>query len=121
MFIEQIDIYKELKCISLSTEDGFSICSVSSVEQSYDDDQMSAFTTSLASLSNSVSVQLFNSELINNVIETSNGDLLIYKCFYGTSKAVLCVITEKGSNHGKTRFISTSIKNSISSLTDYQI
>ena len=106
-----------MKCITLSTEDGFTIACQHADDFAVEEEKMSAVTTSLAALSNSVSMQMINSELIRTVIETNQGDLFIYRTTYLDKHTVLSLITARKSNHAKSRFISNDLVNKIEKLS----
>lgn len=107
----------DVKCITLSTEDGFTIACQHADDFFPEAEKMSAVTTSLAALSNSASMQMINSELIRTVIETNHGDLFIYRTTYLEKNTVMSLITARKSNHAKSRFISNDLVKTIEKLS----
>ncbi|WP_395375573.1 roadblock/LC7 domain-containing protein [Marinicella sp. W31] len=98
------------KVISLSTADGFTVCTAVKDSDSMDQDRLSAVSSSLASLSHAAAKQLMNAKMSNTIIETDKGeDMLIVKTRYEDKDAVLCVISEGGENLGKTRYYAVKL------------
>ena len=96
--------------MSLSSADGFPICSIASDVDAMDADRLSAVSSSLASLSHAAAKQLMNNTMSNTIIETDKGgDMLIVKTRFEGKDAVLCVITDNSENIGKARYYAKKI------------
>jgi predicted regulator of Ras-like GTPase activity (Roadblock/LC7/MglB family) len=112
-FIKQIGF---AKAINLSTVDGFTILSHTAANYQIENDKLSAVSSSLISLSNAASKQLINSQLVNTVIETVDGTMIILKTKYKNKLCVLCVITDIELNVGKSRYFSIKLAESIATI-----
>ncbi len=113
MFQEIININDDINAVSLCTADGFTIQSVLDGKRTIEEDKLSAVTSSLSSLSNAASQQIINAQLVNTVIETQNGDILIVRTKYSGKQAVLSVITGAKQNLGKARYYAIKLAEAI--------
>ncbi len=113
IFNQLIEKNDDIQGVSLSTVDGFTVHSVMDTKHPIEDDKLSAVVSSLASLSNAASQQVINAQLLNTVIETKNGDILIISTQYQKKPAVLCVITGSKQNLGKARYYALKLAQAI--------
>ncbi len=105
--------FNDIKAVSLSTVDGFTIHAKVQGKYPIEDDKLSAVVSSLSSLSDAASQQIINAQLVNTVIETQNGDILIVKTRYKGKKMVLCIITGAKQNLGKARYYAIKLAEAI--------
>ncbi len=108
--------YNDIKAISLSTEDGFTIHSVLAGSFVIEEDKLSAVVSSLASLSDAAAQQVIQAALLHTVIETEQGDVLILKTYYRRQAVVLCLITTAKQSLGKARYYAVKLAQAIKKI-----
>lgn len=94
----------EIKAISLSTIDGFSVCTYCAEGFDVADDKLSAVSCSLTALSNAAAQQLIGADLQSTCIETESGTMILVNTKNAGKDYVLCFITGKNQNIGKARY-----------------
>ncbi len=111
--VNQVD---HIRAINLSTADGFTL--YASTDEAFDleKDKLSAVSSSLLSLSNAACRQLIESQLVNTIIESEAGNIIILKTQYQNKSCALCVITGVELTLGKARYYAIKLAESITAI-----
>ncbi|MCB1584491.1 MAG: hypothetical protein R3E90_14980 [Marinicella sp.] len=102
-----------IKVISLSTADGFNVCTEFGDDYRVEKEKLSAVSSSLASLSNAACKQILKTRLKATIIESIDGNLIFIKTKYGKSDSVLCLIASSELLVGKARYYARQLALSI--------
>ena len=94
----------DIKVINLTTSDGFPICSKYFESKNFDEDKLSAASSSMAALSVAASKQLIGSNFSSTIIETDNGSMLLVNTKYDQKDCILCFVTGNLHQIGHVRF-----------------
>ena len=114
-FFEKVKTkYADLKILSLTTADGFSVyCHVNSRLQ-VEDEKVAAVSSSLISLSNAAAQQMMGHALESTTIETGSSNMFLCNTQYNDKKCVLCIVTGAKENIGHARYFTQQIAKLIS-------
>jgi predicted regulator of Ras-like GTPase activity (Roadblock/LC7/MglB family) len=85
--------YEQILKLNLTSMDGFTIYSRQIEGGEFETDKISAVVSSLTSLSQVTSSQLLASQLLNTVIETDKGNMIMFPTVYQDEPAILIVIS----------------------------
>ncbi|WP_223786752.1 roadblock/LC7 domain-containing protein [Marinicella meishanensis] len=105
------DLFKQIdsklhsiRCLSLTTEDGFSVFSQTAGSFKVEDDKLSAVTSSLTALGSAAAKQLIGAKFESTCIETNEGLMFMIKTKYQDKPCVLSLISGNDPNLGQIRF-----------------
>lgn len=102
---KQIDSkLNHIRCLSLTTADGFTVFSQTAGTFSVEDDKLSAVTSSLTALGSAAAKQLIGAQFESTCIETDGGLMFMIKTKYQDQPCVLSLISGDDPNLGQIRF-----------------
>lgn len=112
---EVIEQARFVKAINVSSADGFTH-HTKVMDEKTDGERLSAVSSSLASLSNAATSQLMKTQLICTVIESTDGNMVLFRTQYRNKDAVLCFISDSQLNVGKTRYYARKLADAIATI-----
>ncbi|WP_154222638.1 roadblock/LC7 domain-containing protein [Marinicella rhabdoformis] len=114
-FFEKVQSkFADLKILSLTTADGFSIyCHVNN-RFHVEDEKVAAVSSSLISLSNAAAQQMMGHALESTTIETGTSNMFLCNTQYNDKKCVLCIVTGVKENIGHARYFTKQIAQLVS-------
>lgn len=119
--VEQIDVLydsnTDIKLIALCTADGFSIHQASK-EFENTPDKISAITSTLSSVSDSISREIMSAPFSINCIESDHGNCVSVYTQYRGKNVVLTVSADAAMSLGELRVRTKKLAHKISELAD---
>lgn len=112
-FNEHEHVYK----LNLSSLDGLSLFSHQRAGSDYETDRISAVSSSLASLCQATANQLLDSDLLDVILESKHGNMLIIQTMYQDEPAILSIIANEKFNIGQIKLYTKALVQSISAHT----
>ena len=103
LFLSYMDIEPAIELVTLSTTDGFPVCTRGKTTVNYEPDKISAAASTLYSVSNAVAKQILKSEFETAFVETNRGNMAFVSLSVFKGDYVLALSANEAINIAKLR------------------